>query len=145
MLQELRIKKCRQIFIQTRCKSKNCSKFRGWGTGSPVNRNIWFYGTFFCAYVASFLRFLVHTQLDTYALRLLWMSDQIVAEASTYKTHNKQKTLYIYVPRNIRTCDHNIQAAADLRLTPYSFRNRRLYRIIKIFLEIFIYRKNSVR
>jgi hypothetical protein len=41
-------------------------------------------------------RFLVevlgdHAQLHTHTVGLLWMSDQIVAEAATYTTHNKYK------------------------------------------------------
>ena len=31
------------------------------------------------------------TQLDTHPLGLVWSSDQVVAEASSYTTHNKQK------------------------------------------------------
>jgi hypothetical protein len=36
-------------------------------------------------------RFLDHIQLDTHAAELLWMSDQLVAEAGTVRTHNKHK------------------------------------------------------
>ena len=40
----------------------------------------------------SFFIFLDLIQLDTpHTVELLWMSDQLVAEAATYSTHNRQK------------------------------------------------------
>ena len=48
------------------------------------------------AQASSFFRFLEHTQLHTQTLtvsRLLWKSDQLVVEASTYTTHYKYKRL----------------------------------------------------
>jgi hypothetical protein len=38
---------------------------------------------------AAALRFLYHTQLDTYPLALLWRGEQLLAQAATYKTHNR--------------------------------------------------------
>jgi len=58
-----------------------------------------FFFFFFCAtaptwaQVASLLRFLDHTQLDTRTpgRTILWMTDQLVAEAATYIAHSKHK------------------------------------------------------
>ena len=65
---------------------------------------------------ASSLRFLDHTQLDTHTQTagLLWMSEQLVAESSTYTKH-KKKT-HIHGLSEIRTHDLSIPAAADRHL-----------------------------
>jgi hypothetical protein len=47
--------------------------------------------------------FLHHTQLDTHPVVLLWTSDQLVAEAAIYTTHNK-KEKNIHALSGIRTC-----------------------------------------
>ena len=39
----------------------------------------------------SLLRILGHTQLDTQTVRFVWTICQLVTEAATYKTHNKDK------------------------------------------------------
>ena len=43
------------------------------------------------AWAASLLKFLDHTQTHTHPVGLLRTSDQIVAEAATYTTHNRHK------------------------------------------------------
>jgi hypothetical protein len=61
--------------------------------------------------------FLDHIQL-THTVRLLWTSDQPVAEASTYtRHHDKKQETNIHALSGIRTRDPSNQAAADLRLS----------------------------
>jgi len=75
---------------------------------------------------ALILRFLDHTQLDTHThpVGLLRTSDQLVAEAATYATHNKHKTQHIDDLNGIRTRNISIQETTDLRHRPHSHRNR---------------------
>ena len=58
----------------------------------------------------SFKRFLDHTQRRT-TVGILWKSDQLVAETSTW-----QKKKDIHAPGGIRTHNLNKRAAADLRV-----------------------------
>jgi len=46
------------------------------------------------AHIASFLRFIYHTQLDTYThpAGLLWTDYQLYTEVANYATHNKNAT-----------------------------------------------------
>jgi len=52
------------------------------------------------------------------------MSDQLVAEAATYTTHNKHNTRHIHARRWIRSRNPSIRAAADLRLRPHGHLDR---------------------
>ena len=54
-----------------------------------------------------FFQFLDHT----HPVGLLWTSDQLVAEAATYTTHNKHKIRNIHALSEIRTRDPSSQAA----------------------------------
>jgi hypothetical protein len=49
---------------------------------------------------------------------LFWTSDQLVAEATTYTTHNKYKTQPIHALSGAQTRGPGNQAVADLRLRP---------------------------
>ena len=63
-------------------------------------------------------------------LGLLWTSDQLVAEAATYTTHNKHKTgmsTNIHALGGTRNRHLSNQVAAGLRLRPYRHRDRRLF------------------
>ena len=60
------------------------------------------------AWVASLLRFLDHTQLNTHPVGILRTSDQLVAEAAAY-TDNKQET-NVYALGGIRTQYRSNQA-----------------------------------
>ena len=73
---------------------------------------------------SSFLRFLDHTQRRTTVGRtLLWTSDQLVAESSTYQ--HTTLTTDIHAPGGIRTHDLSRRAAADLRLRTRGHWDRR--------------------
>ena len=58
-----------------------------------------------------------HTFRHPYPMGLLWTSDKLVAEASTYTTQNTQKRI-TFLPSSIRilTRDPNNRSAIDLRL-----------------------------
>ena len=53
----------------------------------------------------------------TQPVGLLWMSDQPIAETSTYTTHNKQE-MNICALSRVRTHDPRDRGATDLRLRP---------------------------
>jgi len=50
------------------------------------------------------------------------MSDQLVAEATTYTTHNKTQQKKIHAVSGIRTRNYNNEA--DLQLRPHGLRDR---------------------
>jgi hypothetical protein len=52
------------------------------------------------------------------SVRLLWTSDQLDAEISSWKTHNTHKRQAPMPPSGVRTRNANKRAAADLRLRP---------------------------
>jgi hypothetical protein len=56
---------------------------------------------------------------------LLWTSDQLVAETSTWQHKHTQRT-NIYAPGGIRTHDRSRRAAVDTRLRPRGHWDRRL-------------------
>jgi hypothetical protein len=60
---------------------------------------------------------------DTRAVGLLWMTDQLVAEAATCTTHNKHKEANIHALRVIRTSDPSSPAISELYLRPNSHRD----------------------
>jgi len=67
---------------------------------------------------SSFMRFLDHTQNDTsQSVGLLWTSDQLVAETSTWQ-HTTLTTDRHPCPCGIRTRDLSKQEAADIRVKP---------------------------
>jgi hypothetical protein len=72
-------------------------------------------------------RFLDHTQL-THAVGLLWTSDQLIAEASTYTGQHIIETQETnnHALSGIRTRDLSNQAAADLRLRQRGYRGRQV-------------------
>ena len=71
------------------------------------------------AMASSFLRFLDHTHNDTsQSVVLLWTSDQLVAESSTWL--HTTLTTYIHAPGEIRTHNLSRRAAAHLRLRPHA-------------------------
>ena len=62
-----------------------------------------------------------------YSVGLLWTSDQLVAEADSYTTHNKHKrgtSTNFSALGGTRSCHPRNQVAVGLR--PYRYRNRRL-------------------
>ena len=59
-----------------------------------------------------------HNQTLTQKVGLLWVSDQLDAEAATYTTHETN----IHALNRIRTRDPSNQAAADLRLRKHGQR-----------------------
>ena len=66
---------------------------------------------------SSFTRFLDHTKRRTTVGRLLWTSDQLVAETSTWRhTQHSQQTTH--APGGIPTRNPSKRAAADRRLRP---------------------------
>jgi hypothetical protein len=73
------------------------------------------------------LGFLDHVQF-THTVGLLWTSDQLVAEASTYtEQHNiETQETNTHALSGIRTRDPRNQAAADLRLRQRGHRDRLL-------------------
>jgi hypothetical protein len=68
------------------------------------------------AMVSSFTRFRDHTQRRATFVGLLWASDQLFAEISTWQ-HTQQTN--IHAPSGIRTHDLSRRAAVDLRLRPH--------------------------
>jgi hypothetical protein len=63
-------------------------------------------------------RFLDHTPNDApQSVGVLWTSDQLVAETSTWQ-HNHTQQKNIHAPGGIRTHDRSRRAAVDLRLRP---------------------------
>jgi len=52
------------------------------------------------------------------------MSDQLIAEATSFTIRNKQKRRNIHALRGIRTDNPNSEAAADLRLRTHGHRDR---------------------
>jgi hypothetical protein len=66
-----------------------------------------------------------HTIRHAHSIWLLLTSDQLVAEAATCTTQQTQET-NIHALRGIRTRDPSTKAAADLRLEPHSYRDRRI-------------------
>jgi hypothetical protein len=63
------------------------------------------------------LKFLAHTPLYTHhPVVLLWASDQLVAEAAAYTTHNKHKT-----QTSIPSVDFQSEISASERLQTYAF------------------------
>jgi hypothetical protein len=67
------------------------------------------------ARASSFTRLLDHTQRRATPVRLLWTSDQLVADTSTWQ-HSQQTN--IHAPGWIRTHYLSRRAAADLRFRP---------------------------
>jgi len=68
------------------------------------------------AQVASLLRFLDHTRLDTrITLWLPWTSDQLVAEAATYTVHNNRMGRTSLPPSRTRIRDPINRSSADHR------------------------------
>jgi hypothetical protein len=63
---------------------------------------------------------------------LLYMSDQPVAEAATYTTHNKRDRKTNHDVNGIRTCNPSNQADADLRRIPQGHRDRPSYPTLKV-------------
>ena len=64
---------------------------------------------------------------------LLCTSDQPVAQAATYTTHNKHIEVNIHVAGGIRTCIPSNRTAADLRLRPQGHRDWREYINLPIY------------
>jgi hypothetical protein len=79
----------------------------------------------------NFFLFPYHTELYTRPVRLLCISDQLVAETATHSKHDKHKrqTLVVIRTIGIPTCDPSNQTIADLLLRPHGHR----YRLISIF------------
>jgi hypothetical protein len=78
-----------------------------------------------------FTRFLDHTYNDApQSVGLLWTSDQLVAETSTWQ--HTTLTTDIHAPGGIRTHNLNRRAAEDLRLRPCGHRDRHSPNIIKV-------------
>jgi len=59
----------------------------------------------------------LQTVRHTHPVGFLWKSDQLVAEPTTYTTHNKQGDEH-WCPQQIQNHDPSNQVAADLRLRP---------------------------
>jgi hypothetical protein len=99
-------------------------------SGSAAQRGLW---------PPHSTRFLDHTHNDApQSTELLWTSDHLVAETSTWQ-HTQQTN--IHVPGGIRTHDRNGRAAADLQLRPRGQWGRRysiqVYRIISLTQLVF--------
>jgi hypothetical protein len=88
--------------------------------GGSITANFFFFllRTFphYCGFFLNHSGFLDHIQL-THTVRLLWTSDQPVAEASTYtgQQYIETQETNIHALSGIRTRDPSNQAAADLR------------------------------
>jgi hypothetical protein len=82
------------------------------------------------AMASSFTRF-----LRTTVGRLLWTSDQLVADLylTTHNTHNRQTSM---PPRGIRTHDLSRRTAADLRLRQHDHWDRPGYTVVQILQGI---------
>ena len=66
----------------------------------------------------------LHTHNDaSQSVGILWTSDQLVAETSTWQ--HATLTTNIHAPGGIRTHELSRRAAADLRLRPRGHRDRR--------------------
>ena len=70
------------------------------------------------AKVYSFTRFLHHTNDAPQSVGLLWTSDQLVAETSTWQHSQHSQQTNIHAPAGIRTNDLSRRAAAEPRLRP---------------------------
>jgi hypothetical protein len=70
----------------------------------------------------SFMRFLIAHSDIPHWVRLLWRSDQPVAETSTWQ-HTTLKPTDIHAPGGIRTYNLSRRAAADSRLRPRGHRD----------------------
>ena len=81
---------------------------------------------------SSFLRDLDHTQWRITSVGLLWTSDQLVAETSTWQ--HITLTTNIHAPDGIRTHDLNRRAAADIRLRPRGYWDRHSARYLYKYL-----------
>jgi hypothetical protein len=55
---------------------------------------------------------------------LLWLSDQLVTEAATFKNTRTTQEMIVPATNGVRTCDSNNQLAADLRLIPHCHRDQ---------------------
>ena len=76
--------------------------------------------------VAPFLRLPDHKHTHTHTpAGLLCRSNQLVTEAATYTTHNKQQA-NIHAPGGIRTRDPGNRAAVYLRLRPFGHWDRQI-------------------
>ena len=76
---------------------------------------------------SSFLMFLDHTQRrTTQSVGLLWTSDQLVAETSTWQHTTLTTDKHPCPPGGIRTHDLSRRAAADLRLRRRGYWDRHL-------------------
>ena len=82
------------------------------------------------ARASSFMRFLDHTQRHIKkSVGLLWTSDQLVAETSTWQ--RTTLTIDIHAFGGIRTHDLSKRAAADLRLRPRGHWDRQCSRSLQ--------------
>jgi hypothetical protein len=52
---------------------------------------------------ALLLRFIYHTQIYTHPVGLIWTSDQLVADAANYTTHNKHEHSFLQRDSNTRS------------------------------------------
>jgi hypothetical protein len=72
----------------------------------------------------SLLRFIDYTELDTHAPgRLLWTSDQLVADAAIYTTHNIREENPCPQSGKL-THDPSNQGATDLHLRPHGHQDK---------------------
>ena len=80
------------------------------------------------AMASSFMRFLDHTQIDAPdSALLLWTSDQLVAETTTWQYTQHSQEADIYVLSGIQTHNLSRRAAADNRLRKRGHWDRRTY------------------
>ena len=84
---------------------------------------------------SSFTRFLDHTQRRTTFGRLLWTSDHLVPEITTWQ--HTTLTANSYAPGRIRTHNLSRRAAEDLRLRPRGHWDRQSSRVRRQNLQTF--------
>jgi hypothetical protein len=75
--------------------------------------------------------FLITHNDASQSVGLLWTSDQLVAETSTWR-HTQQTN--IHAPSGIRTYDRSRRAAVDLRIRPRGHWDRRIVMLKTLFL-----------
>ena len=81
------------------------------------------------------LRFLGHIHTHTKG-STLWPSDQLVAEAATYTTHNKTQQTNIHAPSGIRTRDPSNQVTGNLCLKAHGHRQAGLLLLLLLIYYI---------
>jgi hypothetical protein len=69
-----------------------------------------------------------HTIRHTHQVWFLWISDQLITEATTYTTHNRYMTWHEHPSlRKIWTCNSSNQADADICLRLHSHQHQHIY------------------